>query len=67
MLKIKNVSPADIFIYQNKKAIVLDIAEVKSMITGEILEYKCYAKMLEGYATNLFEVPFAKVARSKIK
>lgn len=67
MIKIKNVSPCDIFIYQNKKAIVLDIGEIKSMLNGEVIEYKCYAKMLEGYANNVFEVPFSTVVRNKIK
>lgn len=66
MLKVKNVSPADIFMYKNKRAIVLDICEVKSMITGEVVEYKCFAKMIDGYATNLFEIPFSTVAKNKL-
>jgi hypothetical protein len=67
MIKIKNVSPANIFMYQNKKAIVIDIAEVKSLLTGEVIEYKCYARMIEGYATNNFEIPFSTVAKNRIK
>jgi len=64
-IKIKGVSICDYFTYNGKKSIVLDIAEVKSMVTGEVIEYKCYARSIEGYATNTFEVPFATVMRYK--
>ena len=66
-IKIKNVSVLDRFIYKGLKAIVIDIAEVKSLVNNEIIEYKCYARMLEGFAHNTFEIPFSTVVKNRIK
>ena len=64
---IKNVSIGNTFQY-NKNCIakVVDIGEVISMRTGEIIGHICYAKTIDTMAQNVFEVPFSTVARNKL-
>jgi hypothetical protein len=43
---------------------VVDFHEVKSICTGETVNYLCIAKQISGgLANNVFEVPFATVKR----
>lgn len=44
---------------------VVDLREVRSIVTGQVTGYQCIAAG-EGIASNLFEVPFATVARNRI-
>lgn len=63
----QNVKVDDIFFYRRKyKCKVVDITKEVSIVTGEVINYRCYAKAIEGLATNVFEVPFSTVAINKI-
>lgn len=46
-------------------AIVADIREVRSLVTGDIIEYQCIAKAT-GLSSNYFPVPFSTVIRNRI-
>jgi len=65
--KIKNVQIGDSFMYNNKKAIVVDFYIMTSYLTKKIIDYKCIAILVDGLAKNEFEIPFATVVRKKIK
>lgn len=65
-MTIKNVKIGDRFkTGRHTSAHVVDFYEVRSLTTGEVIEYKCIAKS-DTIATNSFEVPFSTVVRNKI-
>ena len=46
-------------------AVVVDIREIRSLVTGEIVDYQCEARA-EGLACNTFITPFSTVVRNRI-
>lgn len=46
---------------------VVDIAEVKSISTGEIIGWVFYAKRIDGLSQNVFDVLGSTIARYIIK
>lgn len=50
---------------KHSSAIVVDIREVRSLVTGEIVDYQCEARA-EGLARNTFITPFSTVVRNRI-
>ena len=66
-LPIKGVVIGDRFkTGKHTTAKVIDILEVRSIVTEEIKGHICFAQA-EGLAHNAFEVPFSTVVRNKIK
>lgn len=66
-MTIRNVSIGDKF----KKGKfhtyeVVDFYEVKSLVSGEVVEHLCIAKGINTLATNTFETPFSSVLRNKV-
>jgi len=67
-MEIKGVKIGDKFkLEKTKIAKVVDFYIITSLKTGEIVKYACIAKLVNGLATNEFEVPFASVVRNRIK
>lgn len=69
-ITIKGVSIGDKFLKDGKKcflAEIVDILEYKSLLTGEVTGYVPIAKLINGLATNTFDVPFSMVLRWKVK
>lgn len=66
-MTIRNVSIGDKFI-KGKVHIceVVDFYEVKSLVTGKVVEHLCIARGINTLATNTFETPFSSVIRNKI-
>lgn len=65
-MNIKNVTIGDRFkVTWKTTARVIDIREIRSMVTGLTTGYQCIAKV-ENLATNEFEVPFSTVVRNRI-
>jgi hypothetical protein len=64
---IKGVNIGDIFTYKKQTAQVIDICEVKSIATKQIIKHICFCKCITGLAHNTFEIPFSTVAINKIK
>jgi hypothetical protein len=67
-MEIKGVSIGDNF-KKGKSAIcqVIDFRKVTSMKTGDTIGYQCIAIQKNGWACNVFEVPFTTVLRNKLK
>ena len=62
-----NVAIGDRFkVGKKTTAKVVDIREIKSMVTGLTTGYQCIAKGEGFIATNEFEVPFSTVVRNRI-
>ena len=67
-MEIKGVKIGDKFKYQkNLIAKVVDFHIVTSVKTGKLVQYLCIAQLVNGFAKNEFEVPFASVIRNKTK
>lgn len=66
-MKVQGVQLGDVFNY-GKHAIceVVDFRQIVSMKTNETTGYQCIAVSKNGFAKNLFEVPFSTVLRNKI-
>lgn len=66
-MTINNVSIGQRFKHgKNLTAIVVDFYEVRSITTNEHIKYICMAKLENGLATNIFDIPFSTVVRNKI-
>lgn len=66
-MTINNVSIGQRFKHsKNLIAIVVDFYEVRSMTSTEHKQFICMAKLENGLATNIFDVPFSTVVRNKI-
>jgi hypothetical protein len=67
-MEIKGVKIGDKFKYQ-KYGIgkVVDFHIVTSLKTGKLVQYICVAQLVNGLATNEFDIPFATVIRNKTK
>lgn len=65
-ITIKNVQIGDKFKKGKLIAEVVDFYFVKSFNTGETIRVECIAKLVNGVAINLFEIPFTSVVRNKI-
>lgn len=50
---------------KHKLCEVVDIYEMRSTKTGEIVGHKCMAKRIGGFTTNTFEVTFICVLKNK--
>ncbi len=66
-MEIRGVKIGDKFI-KGKVHIceVVDFYEVKSLVTGQVVEHLCIARGVNTLATNTFETPFSSVIRNKI-
>lgn len=67
-MTIRNVTIGDKFKPNNKHLIaeVVDFVETKSLVRNEVTGHICMAKLVNGIATNSFEVAFATVIRNKV-
>ena len=66
-MTIQNVTIGDRF-YKGKNSIceVVDILQMISTKTGELIGYKCIAVQVNGFARNEFETPFSSVVRNNL-
>jgi uncharacterized surface anchored protein len=67
MKTMRNVTIGDKF--KNGKHIiceVVDFYEIRSVKTGQIVDYQCIAKGINTFSTNSFEIAFATVGRNRI-
>ncbi len=64
-MEIRNVKIGQEFLKGKVKCTVVDFIEEKSMVTGNVIGFKCMAKA-NSLSTNVFEIPFSTVIRNTI-
>lgn len=65
-MEIRGVKIGDTFADAFHTYEVVDFHEVRSMVSGEIIDYKCVCRGVNTLATNRFNVPFATVKRYQL-
>lgn len=65
-MEIRGVKIGDTFADAFHTYEVVDFHEVRSMVSGEIVDYKCICRGVNTLATNCFDVPFVTVRRYQL-
>ena len=63
---VRGVTKGDRFDYKNGTYEVTSVCRVIDIETGEVIDYKCYARGIDTLAKNVFEIPFSTVTMNKI-